>query len=441
MADEWFILGRRVNERTVLTGLVAGFGAVMLLLGAAGWLAVREGRSIRLNAEELMREQVLVTRLLHEAQVEEDALALTLHRLTRSVDPAERVGQLRELEQADRAIARLADQARTTAQAAPWHRLAGATRGFSEQVRQAFAAEGGISRERMERLFSAHDEVVSLIHGLILESTDHLERLDLRLAGHLRALAGKSALLLGSALVLSGVCAAGTIAYVRSSIRRIEGQTDELNRVSWHMLQSQEAAARRFSHELHDELGQSLAAVRANLVARTCTDEAHRRADCLQLVDAAIANVRELSQLLRPVILDDFGLDAGLRWLTEGFAQRTRLQVSYHSDLNMRLHSDLETHLFRIGQEALTNVARHAGATRVSLRLQAGEGRVRLDIEDDGRGLPTDPSTSRPGLGLTGMRARARQCGGSLEIKPVFPHGLALRIDVPLRIAEPDETE
>jgi len=441
MADEWFILGRRVDERTVLTGLVAGFGAVMLLLGAAGWLAVREGRSIRLNAEELMREQVLVTRLLHEAQVEEDALALTLHRLTRSVDPAERAGQLRELEQADRAIARLADQARTTAQAAPWHRLAGATRGFSEQVRQAFAAEGGISQERMERLFSAHDEVVRLIHGLILESTDHLERLDLRLAGHLRALAGKSALLLGSALVLSGVCAAGTIAYVRSSIRRIEGQTDELNRVSWNMLQSQEEAARRFSHELHDELGQSLAAVRANLVARTCADEAHRRADCLQLVDAAIANVRELSQLLRPVILDDFGLDAGLRWLTEGFAQRTRLQVSYHSDLNTRLHSDLETHLFRIGQEALTNVARHAGATRVSLRLHAGGGRVLLDIEDDGRGLPADPSTSRPGLGLTGMRARARQCGGTLEIKPVFPHGLALRIDVPLRVAEPDEAE
>ena len=123
MADEWFILGRRVNERTVLAGLVAGFGTVMLLLGAAGWLAVREGRSIRLNAEELMREQVLVTRLLHEAQVEEDALALALHRLTRSVDPAERAGPLRELEQADRAIARLADQASTTAQAAPWQQF------------------------------------------------------------------------------------------------------------------------------------------------------------------------------------------------------------------------------------------------------------------------------------------------------------------------------
>jgi signal transduction histidine kinase len=75
----------------------------------------------------------------------------------------------------------------------------------------------------------------------------------------------------------------------------------------------------------------------------------------------------------------------------------------------------------------------------VSLRLHAGEGHVRLDIEDDGRGLPADPSTSRPGLGLTGMRARARQCGGTLEIKPVFPQGLALRIDVPLRVAEPDE--
>jgi signal transduction histidine kinase len=441
MADHWFILGRRVDERTVLTGLVAGFGAVMLLLGAAGWLAVREGRLIRRNAEELMREQVLVTRLLHEAQVEEDALALALHRLTRAVDPAARIGQLYELEKADQAIARLAAQASATAQALPWHRLARETRVFSEQVREAFAEEEGLSRERMEGLFSSHDVVVQLIHNLILESTDHLEHLDLRLAGHLRTLAGRSALLLGSALILSGVCAAGTIAYVRSSIRRIEEQADELNRVSWHMLQGQEVAARRFSHELHDELGQSLAAVRANLVARRCEDEEHRRADCLQLVDSAISNVRELSQLLRPVILDDFGLDAGLRWLTEGFAQRTRLQVDYQSDLHMRLHSDLETHLFRIGQEALTNIARHAGATRVSMHLHAGDGRVCLDIKDDGCGLPADAGSSRPGLGLTGMRARARQCGGTLEIRPVTPHGLALRVDVPLRGEEAEASD
>lgn len=438
MPDQWLILGRRVNERTVLRGLIAGFGTVMLLLGAAGWLAVHEGRSIRLNAEELMREQVLVTRLLHEAQVEEDALALALHRLTSSAELAERAERVYELEEADRAIARLAAQASMTAQAEPWRHLAAATRLFSEGVRQAFEVQGNVPRESMERLFSAHDEVVRLIHGLILESTDHLETLDLRLSGHLRTLAGKSALLLGSAVLLSCACAAGTIGYVRASIRHIEAQADELHRVSWHMLQGQEEAARRFSHELHDELGQSLAAVRANLVARSGPDEAHRRADCLQLVDSAIANVRELSQLLRPVILDDFGLDAGLRWLTEGFAQRTRLQVDYESDLAERLHSDLETHLFRIGQEALTNVARHSGATRVSLHLRTEDGRVRLDIEDNGRGLPADMTSTRPGLGLTGMRARARQCGGILEIEPVSPHGLALRVDVPLRPAEPE---
>jgi hypothetical protein len=212
----------------------------------------------------------------------------------------------------------------------------------------------------------------------------------------------------------------------------MEQQTDQLNRVSWHMLQTQEEAARRFSHELHDELGQSLAAIRANLTYRAETDTEQRRSDCVALVDESIANVRELSQLLRPVMLDDFGLEAGLRWLVEKFGQRTRIQVEFKSDLEERLAGEIETHLFRITQESLTNVARHSSAKKVSIQLSSRDGQVRLVIEDNGIGIATDDTRPMSSLGLVGMTARAEQCGGWVRLESADPTGLRVVVEVPL---------
>lgn len=210
----------------------------------------------------------------------------------------------------------------------------------------------------------------------------------------------------------------------------MEWQAMELNRVSWHMLQTQETAARRFSHELHDELGQSLAAVKANLLSVNPSEFGARRDDCIHLVDEAIANVRELSQLLRPVILDDFGLDAGLRWLTDKFAQRTGLKVNFNSSLHRRLDDEIETHLFRIAQEALTNIARHSAASSVNISLREAEDKIWLSIEDNGRGFQQKvvPGSS---IGLTGMRARASQIGGELNISSPSSKGVRIEVWVP----------
>ena len=153
-------------------------------------------------------------------------------------------------------------------------------------------------------------------------------------------------------------------------------------------------------------------------------------------MDEAIANVRELSQLLRPVILDDFGLDAGLRWLTEKFGQRARVKTSYESNLETRLHSEIETHLFRIAQEAFTNIARHSMATSVNVSLKLEQGQIRLVVEDNGCGLNIDTKESRHSLGLIGMRARARECKGSLTLEPALPQGLRIVAVVPERPPE-----
>ena len=266
----------------------------------------------------------------------------------------------------------------------------------------------------------------------LLESGEkRMESTEQRIETESRDLAVNSRLLLGACLVLALLCAFLTLVFARSSIGKIRWQATELSRVSWHMLQSQETLARRFSHELHDELGQSLAAVKANLTAGQAVDWPGRRADCLHLVDEAIANVRDLSQLLHPVILDDFGLDAGLRWLTDGFAQRTGIATTYASTFRDRLPAEVETHLFRMAQEALTNVARHSGATCVTAELHRSEHGVLLSIEDNGRGLPSG-TPPRPSLGMTGMRARAQQIKADFRIATPRQGGLRLEVDVPV---------
>ena len=131
-------------------------------------------------------------------------------------------------------------------------------------------------------------------------------------------------------------------------------------------------------------------------------------------------------------------LDAGLRWLTERFGDRTGVHVTYQSSFHDRLDDVSETHLFRISQEALTNIARHSGATDASVRLEALENTVRLTIEDNGQGIRTSENGYTPSLGMTGMRARAREAGGSFQLSK--PDGGGLRIEVEVPRTVPEET-
>lgn len=233
-------------------------------------------------------------------------------------------------------------------------------------------------------------------------------------------------------VVLSLVCASWAVRVSAGLFRRLEEQAAELSEMQYQFLETQENVARRFSHELHDELGQALTAVKANLSAlRGSADEA-RVDDCMRLVDGAINDVREMSQLLRPTILDDFGLDAALRSLTESFSQRTGIQVKYHSEMNgRRLRDEAETSLFRIAQEALTNVARHAEATTVSVDLVPQGKEVLLAIHDNGHGFEMTARRGAAGLGLAGMKTRAQGCGGKLRLETASGKGLKIEVTCP----------
>lgn len=426
----------RIAERVLLRVLAGGFLLVVLLLGAAGFVAVRSARAIEDDAAQASREQLAVARLLNDVQDGQNSLAFILHQMAPGKQNAlDRESSLRELEAADRALTRLAESSVRTPEVGLWLELRLKEREFTEAVRAALQRGVPDTPEEMRRLFDLHDRVVLVERKLLEASEKRLEGMEARIEMESRELASKARILLSACLSLAVACAFLTVNFARRSIRRIEWQASELSRVSWHMLQTQESAARRFSHELHDELGQALAAIKANLNAANPQDWLHRRADCLGLVDESIANVRELSQLLHPVILDDFGLSAGLKWLAERFTERTGIRTVYGANLDERLSAQAETHLFRIAQEALTNVARHSGASEVIVELTRKEdGAVQLVIEDNGRGLR--PKSDRegpeqPSLGMTGMRARAREIGGEILMKSGHEGGLRLEVSAP----------
>jgi signal transduction histidine kinase len=186
----------------------------------------------------------------------------------------------------------------------------------------------------------------------------------------------------------------------------------------------QEEERRRLTRELHDELGQSLTAVSTYLwaVERELPAELTRvreeTAAARRLVVRTLSAMRELSQLLRPPGLDLYGLVPSLDTQLQAFAERHRIATSFSADeLPARLAPEIETAVYRITQEALTNVARHARARSVQVRLAAEAAALRLEVEDDGVGFSPDAASTAGGTGLTGIGERVHALGGTLAIR------------------------
>ncbi|HYM11640.1 MAG TPA: sensor histidine kinase [Bryobacterales bacterium] len=440
---------QQITRSSILRVLFVGFALVILLLLAAAFVGLENIRSIKENAASLVEEQLVTTRLIDEIQREEGTLTAVFHSLERRPEMVDRNKILAQLDESDRHIQHIVAQAAGAPEESLWRDLRRASAAFAAEVRRLLADPQPHSLSSRE-LFRRHDEVIAIVGRLINASYVKAATAEAQIRQRAGDLETRSLLLLGASLLLAFFCVGLTVRMTTQLFQKMEWQTGELSRVSWHMLETQETAARRFSHELHDELGQCLTAVKANLAALGADPASTRSriADCTRLVDEAIRNIREVSQLLRPTILDDFGLDAGLRWLGEGFTQRTGIEVEYESNFTGRLADETETHLFRITQEALTNVARHSGATRVRMRLHAGDETIRLSIADNGRGLqarpefaaaaeaPQHPAAGWAGMGMIGMRARARDAGGEVMIRSENGSGVLIEVEVPAQRPE-----
>jgi signal transduction histidine kinase len=426
------VLPPQVTSRSILQVLLGGFGLVILLLVVAAFVSVTNIRAIQRNAATLVGQQEQTGDLVDEIESEQEALSAVVYHLARDPQLIDREKILSELDAADDNVSDIADRLEGAANQALGHNLKRATEAFTAEARRLLAQEKPTTLLSGD-LFQRHRQVTNAVAQLVAAGRKESQAAQRMITQQSSALFRQSFGLLAGCLLLALFSTGFTVYWATGLFRRMEWQSSELSRVSWHLLESQENVARRFSHELHDELGQSLTALKASLMTVEFPEGANgRRKDCLGLVDGAIRNVREMSQLLRPTILDDFGLDASLRWLAEKFTERTGINVDYVSDFSGRLADETETHLFRIAQEALTNVARHARAKRVSMELHAEAARLHLLIEDDGVGLTASPSIER-GLGMIGMRARARSTGGELSVRSRPDEGVRIEVNAPMR--------
>jgi signal transduction histidine kinase len=218
-------------------------------------------------------------------------------------------------------------------------------------------------------------------------------------------------------------------------------QNEDLQRLSIQLINAQEAERKRISLELHDEMGQALTAIGINLEGlekelppETSANVRKRLAETILLADETLEQVREMALGLRPSLLDDLGLVPALRWLTNRLAQRLGIKTSVEAeDWNERLPSEMETVIYRVVQEALTNVARHAQANRVSVRLEYGAAMVVATIEDDGKGFDVTAVDIHSSTGLPGIRERVALLGGGFKIKSQPGQGTCLRLEIPYR--------
>jgi len=225
--------------------------------------------------------------------------------------------------------------------------------------------------------------------------------------------------------------------------RRLHARTVELAHLSARMVEQHEEERRRLSRELHDETAQVFSAVKMELgVLREGAPEAtaDRLAHVLAMVDTGIRGIRSVVHSLRPSLLDDLGLLPALRSLTTEFAQRSGLTVELEAPAALgAMSKDAELALFRALQEALANVARHAEAGAIRIRIHEAGGTLELTVQDDGRGLPngiTPATIERPGhMGIAGMRERIGALGGAVTVDARPGAGVLLRVRLPLDAA------
>jgi PAS domain S-box-containing protein len=227
--------------------------------------------------------------------------------------------------------------------------------------------------------------------------------------------------------------------------RMVDLRTAELRRLSSRLMTMQDEERRRIAREIHDGLGQELAAAKMILdgVLSKDSSPAMRRsaADASELVDRAIKQVRTISHLLHPPLLDEVGLVSALRWYLEGISERSGIEIRLEvepADLS-RLKPDIETAVFRIIQEALTNMFRHSGARNGRVSLTEGEGCIVVTVRDDGKGIEEQVIQLRPdsvGVGIGGMRQRVNELGGSLRLANANP-GTIVEVVIPSARHEP----
>jgi len=282
--------------------------------------------------------------------------------------------------------------------------------------------------------------------AIIFISAVHLTDLD-RLKGYQRGAVDYIAVPVVPEVLRAKV---SVFAELHRQSRQLESLNLELRRLSSRLMTVQDEERRRFARDLHDGIGQDLAAAKMmldTLLQRTALQGGGNGdatvAEATEIIDRAIQQVRSMSHLMHPPLLDEGGLFSALRWFLDGMTDRTGIQTSLSLQPPdfPRLAPQLERTVFRIVQEALTNVFRHSEARTACVTLVQKEDKLQLTVRDDGKGVGEQVAQFAPGsigVGIAAMRERAREHGGEVRLINASP-GTVVEVSIPALISSPNE--
>jgi two-component system NarL family sensor kinase len=238
--------------------------------------------------------------------------------------------------------------------------------------------------------------------------------------------------------------------------RKVEERTADLNtangslrELSSRLQQMRDEERRQISRELHDSVGQLLAALSMNTAVlrnqaeRLNSAGARAISENAEMIEQISSEIRTISHLLHPPLLDAAGLASALSWYVDGFAERSKIRVDLHIPQEFgRLSDEMEIAIFRMVQECLTNIHRHSGGNVAAIRVHQEDHRIVIEVKDQGKGIPLEKqhqlnSSGRTGVGFRGMRERLRHLGGTLEIRSDSA-GTAVTATLPLQDSMPD---
>jgi signal transduction histidine kinase len=222
---------------------------------------------------------------------------------------------------------------------------------------------------------------------------------------------------------------------------RLRESEDKLRRLAAHLISVREEERAHIAREIHDELGQVLTGIKMEvgwLQKRLKEPALLEKCDSMaKLIDSSVQTVRKIATGLRPEMLDDMGLVAAIGWQAKDFQKRTGIRCRAKLPPESKFDLEISTAVFRIFQEILTNVARHARATRVDIELAVTGDQIKLDVVDNGIGIPDTELHGRKSLGLLGMRERALLFGGEVGITGTSGQGTRVSVSIPIGRTEP----
>jgi signal transduction histidine kinase len=449
------------HGQAIRTALIAAFGVVFLLWFASGYELARsirqaEGEMALARQSFIRGQQVLTTvttRVLQGAIYLRDALL--------EPDPEVRENYRAELTRlradVEASLPEYLPQIDTAVEREQWANLQTALGAYWASREIALAEPSGVRASAAvirSSLIPARRSILELINSLAALERESIDGHEQQMAAFYRDAETRVAALASLALAVGLVVAFVAARHVTSLQREIERRQAaerenrlDLERLSARLVSAQEEERRSLARELHDAVGQALSAIKMEIAVALRVGAGEPRAvsalnQARTIADGTLQNVRDLSQLLHPSMLDDLGLIETISSYLDGFESRSGIRAQLvHERMDDRLPPDVELCVYRVVQEALTNVARHSGASSCTVSLLRREGVLHVTIEDDGHGMRPSAAPGpegRRGLGLIAMRERAQALSGSFSIENRVQGGTRILITIPFHAAAPE---